>query len=78
MPHLGQRAHLHQLPLPEDGHPVAQRLHLAQDVRREEHRLAAIARLVDAEPECLLHQRIEPAGRLVEDQQLGPGSSGRR
>ena len=28
--------------------------------------------LVDAPAECLLHQRVEAAGRLVEDEQLGP------
>ena len=73
MPHLGQRPHLHELSRPQDAHPVAERLHLAQDVRGEEHRLAAAARLPDALPERLLHQRIEPARRLVQDEQVGAG-----
>ena len=76
MPHLGQRAHLHELARPQDAHPVAERLDLAQDVRGEEHGLAAVAGLADAVPERLLHQRVEPAGRLVEDEQVGAGHQG--
>ena len=73
MPHLGQRSHLHELACPQDAHPVAERLHLAQDVRGEEHRLAAVASFTDALPERLLHQRIQPARRLVQDEQVGAG-----
>jgi hypothetical protein len=40
-------------------------------VRGQEHRPAAIALLGDEPQELLLHQRIEPAGGLVEHQQLG-------
>ena len=71
--HLGQRAHLDEPALPQDAHPVAQRLHLAHDVRGEEDGLPAVARLVDATAERLLHQRVESARRLVEDEQIGPG-----
>ena len=59
------------LPCAEDADPVAERLDLAEDVRREEDGLAALLRLAHRLPEGHLHQRIETAGRLVEDQQVG-------
>ena len=37
-----------QLALADEGHAVADALHLGQHVRREEHGLAGVARLVDA------------------------------
>ena len=53
-------------------HPIAHRLDLAQDVGRQQHRLAPIAGFAHAGPEDLLHQRVEPGGRLVEEQQVRP------
>ena len=50
----------------------AQFFDLRQDVRRQEDRLPALARLVDATPELLLHQRVEAARRFVEQQHVGP------
>ena len=55
----------------EDTDPVTKRFDLAQDVRRKEDGLASSPCLVHAATERLLHQRIEPAGRLVEEQQAG-------
>ena len=51
---------------------IADRLDLAQDVRREQHRLPAVVGFADAGAEHLLHQRIETGGRLVEQQEVGP------
>ena len=70
--HLGQRAHLDELASAQDRHPVAEGLHLAQDVRGQEHRLPPPARLGDTLAEGLLHQRIQTGGRLVENQQVSP------
>ena len=41
MAHLRQRADLDEPPVAQDADPVAQRLDLAEDVRGQEHRLAA-------------------------------------
>ena len=76
MPHLGQRPHLDQATLAQDAHPVAQGLDLTQDVRRQEHRLPGIARLGHAVAERLLHERVEPAGGLVEHEQVGARHQG--
>ena len=65
-------------PVAQDAHPVAERLHLAHDVRGQKDRLAPVARLADAVAKRLLHQRVEPAGRLVEDEQVGRAPSARR
>jgi len=70
--HLRQRAHLDQLTGTQDRHPVAQRLDLAEDVRRQEDSVPPPPRLRNALAERLLHQRIQPAGRLIQDQQVGP------
>src|SRR5262249_25829069 len=68
---LGERAFGGQAPLAQDADAIAQRLDLAQDVRGEEDRLAARPRLLHRLPKSHLHQRIEAAGRLVQDQQVG-------
>ena len=52
---------------------VAQRLDLGEDVAGEQDRAAARALLGDALAEDLLHQRVQPGRRLVEDQQLDVG-----
>jgi hypothetical protein len=68
-----QRALVDQPPVTKDADAVAERLHLAEDVRGEEHGLAALLGLVHAFPEGHLHQRVEATGRLVEDQEHGTG-----
>ncbi len=72
-----QRPLVHQPALAQDPDPVAQGLDLAQDVGREEDRLAALLGLAGGVAEGDLHQRVEPARRLVEQQQVGPGREGR-
>ena len=69
--HVGQRARLDQLPLPQDAHAVAERLDLAHDVGREEDGLTPVTGFSDAGAKGLLHERIESARRLVEDEQVG-------
>jgi hypothetical protein len=59
--------------LPEDADAVAQRLHLAEDVRGQEHRLPAVLGFLDALAKSDLHQRIQAAGGLVQQQQIGAG-----
>ncbi len=59
-----------QPPVPEDPDAVADRLDLAEDVRGQEDRLPARRRLLDAFAERHLHQGIESARRLVEQQQV--------
>jgi hypothetical protein len=63
-------------PRTQDADPVADRLHLAQDVRGEEHGLPALLCLAHRLAEGHLHQRAKAAGRLVEDQQLGSAREG--
>jgi hypothetical protein len=73
MAHLRERPHFDQDAIAKDPYPVAQRLDLTQDVRRQKHGLVALARIVDAVAKYLLHQGIEPAGRFVKDEQVGAG-----
>ena len=68
--HLGERAGLDIAAVPDDAHPIAQRLHLRQDVAAQEHRPATLPLGLDALREDLLHQGIQPDGWLVEDEQL--------
>ena len=62
----------HDAPGSQDGDTVGRSLDLTEDVRREKDRGPAVARLGDHGQELVLHQRIEAARRLVEDQQLRP------
>ena len=73
MPQLGQGALVDEPSVPQDAHPIAERFDFAQDVRREQDRLATGLGLLGAVTEFHLHQWVEAAGRLVEDQQIGPG-----
>lgn len=50
---------------------LADALDLGQHVRTEEDRLPALAGFVDHVVELALRERVETAGRLVEDQELG-------
>jgi hypothetical protein len=74
---LIERPGLHDRALSDDRDAVAQLLDLRQDVRRQQHRAARRLRLEDAPLEDGLHQRIEPGGRLVQDQQLHVGGQSR-
>jgi hypothetical protein len=56
----------------DDGHPVAGLLDLVEDVGREERRAPLGDGLAEEPEERLLHERVEPGGRLVEDEQVGP------
>ena len=56
----------------DDGDPVAHALDLGHHVGGEEHGPAFPARLADQLVELLLHQRIQPLGRLVQHEQLRP------
>ena len=67
---LAQVSDFHEPPGAEDGDLVAHVLHLGKDVRRKEDRRPALSLLAEEGVELLLVQRIEPAGRLVEDQQV--------
>ena len=70
--HLGERPHFHEPSRAQDRDSVAQRLHLAQDVRGQEDGLAVLAGLRHALAECAFLQRIQAARRLVQEQQIGP------
>jgi hypothetical protein len=70
---LCQRALIDQPALLEDPDSVADRLDLGQDVRGEEDRLPALLGRRHALPERHLHQRVQPAGGLIQHQQVGTG-----
>ena len=70
---LGQRPLVDELAVSENPDSVAHRLHLAEDVRGEEDGLPALLGLLHAVPEGDLHQRVQAARRLVEQQQLRAG-----
>src|SRR5262245_9044904 len=71
--HLRQPADLDEPPAPQDGDTLARCLDLAQDVGGEKDGLPALARLEDAVPERALHERVETARRLVEEEEVGAG-----
>jgi hypothetical protein len=56
----------------DDPDPVAHPLDLGEVVRGEEHGASLGLYLLDDVEELLLHERVEPARRLVEDQQRRP------
>jgi len=66
LPELLQRPLVDEPTGSEDPDAVAHGLHLAQDVRREEDGLPAFLGVEDARAKHHLHQRVEPARRLVE------------
>ena len=68
--HVGQPAGRHQASLRENRDAAAQRLGVAQHVRAEEHRAAAIAQAEDQRAHVAAAERIEARHRLVEDHQL--------
>lgn len=76
MPQLAQGAGFHGPSLADDADAVAERLDLGQHMAGEQDRTAAVALLGDAALEDPLHQRVEPGGRLVEDEQIDIGGEG--
>jgi hypothetical protein len=58
----------------DDGDPVGHVLDLGEHVRRHEHGGTRVAGLEAEVEELALQQRVQPAGRLVEDQQVGTGA----
>ena len=64
------------LPGADDADAVAQRLDLGEDVAGQQHGRAVLGDPVDLAVEHLLHERVEAAGRLVEEVQLGRGREG--
>jgi hypothetical protein len=73
MAHVAQRPGLDDAAEPDDAHAVGQLLDLGQDVAGEQHGLAGGLRLEDDVLEDDLHQRVEPRGGFVEQQQLRVG-----
>ena len=57
--------------LPDQADAIGDVLYLGEDVRGEEDRAAALGGLGDELVERLLHERVEAARRLVEDEQVG-------
>ena len=68
----------HQTPAVKDRNPVRDRLDIGQDVRREQHRDPALALLEDQLAHVAPAEGIEPAHRLIEDQDLGIVNQRRR
>src|SRR5258706_443791 len=59
-----------RLSVSKDGNPLADSLHLAQNVRRQENRTALLLRFEHQPVEYLLHKRVQPIGRLVQNEQV--------
>ena len=64
---LVERPALHRLARADDRHAAAEHLHLRQDVARQQHRAAFVGNLPHDLLEHRLHQRVQPAGRLVHE-----------
>ena len=69
-PKVLERVDGDQAPAPQDRDAVGDPLDLRQRVRGEEDRPPLRDDLPEQRVEALLHQRVEPGDRLVEDQQL--------
>ena len=69
--HGRDRAVEHRLAAGDDAHRVAEALGVVHEVRREDHRLPAAAQLDDGVLERLGVDRVEPAERLVENDDIG-------
>ena len=65
------------LPCRRDGHVIAERLDVAQDVRREEDGAPLVALLEDQIAHLFSTDGIEAAHGLIEDQELGIGDQRR-
>ena len=55
---------------PHDGHAVADPFHLGEDVRGQEDGAPLVPGFTQHLQEGVLHQRIQPGGRFVEDHEL--------
>lgn len=64
-------------PLLDDGDRCSNPLHFAEDVRRKEDRLSLTMLGFYYLLEALFHQRIQPAGRLIEDEHFRRGGERR-
>ena len=64
-----QRLVRHDFSIPYDRNPIAKPFHFAQRVTRKEHGVSLGDTLPEHIREYVLHQRVETAGRFVEDQQ---------
>src|SRR5215204_4039523 len=73
MPEIGESSALHRLSVADDGDPVAQGLHLREDMTAEKYGPPAFPFLLYAPAEGSLHQGIEARGWLVQQEQLGVG-----
>ena len=62
----------HESSLAEQRDAVGDVLDLGKDVRGEQDGAAVGSGLVDERVEGALHQRVEPVGRLVQDEEVGP------
>lgn len=67
---LGQRPGLDDATLPDDAHPVTQRLDLGEDVAGQQHGVLIAEHLLNAALEHLGHQRVEAGRGFVEEVQL--------
>jgi len=65
---LVHAADAHEASLTDDADPRARLLDLAQHVRRQEYRAPLVTRVHDHRVELLLVERVQAAGRLVEDE----------
>ena len=70
---LVERPLAHQPAVVDDAHDVRQLLHLGQDVAGDEHGLAAVREVAQQLAHGHDARRIEPVGRLVEQQQVRVG-----
>jgi hypothetical protein len=77
VPQLGERPLIDEPPAPQDPDAVAHGLDLAEDVRGEQDRLPALLGLLRARSERHLHQRVETARRLVQQQEIRAGGERR-
>ena len=71
--HVGEGAGLDGAAGADDAHVVGEGLDLAEDVAGEQHGAALAAHVLDGAAEDGLHQRVQPGGRLVEQEQLDVG-----
>ena len=75
---LGERALHDDAAVIDDRDRVADLLHLVEQVRGEQHRAAFRDEAADHAPELVDAGRVEPVGRLVQDQQLRVGEESAR
>ena len=73
---IGKSGDFHQDAAAQNADPVADRFHLAQLMRAEKHRLAALLGLSQTLTKRPFHQRVQPAGGLIQHQQRRPGREG--